>query len=595
MQKIRYFMGRMRIRALIHTLILVVVLCFALLQLTYLMNLRAVNRESARQYLQLTLIQLSETVSAFHNHMEQVGRELAFNTAANTFIRSTNAVDWYRSHAPLLAVINSAQIADRSLERIIYTDLNLLNIGAVNREDFAALWVIIEDIRSGALDVTNPRHIRVMEQSFYVRMSGYNKTLDRQFYLVIRYANSGFESAIEAMDSSGSQRFALYDDQGRILATNAAKAGESAGLPGVLSGAVEDGSFYDSGYIVAVRNIPEIGWRWVTAARDGSIYDQFLRFSQFSLLLTGALILLLVLVAAMIQQSITQPILYVNRFMSEIKEDYDSRRLRLVQDNEIGELAGKLNDMLVKIGTMNRDMIKAQQQVYESQLDMQHMELSALYSQINPHFLYNTLDCIRSIAAIHGVEPIVKMTSSMAKMFRYSIKSRSFVRVEEEMACIYEYMCILQTRYQGGFTEEYQIDEACLHLMIPKMILQPVVENAVFHGLEQSRKLGTLRITCSAQDGKLRFEISDDGKGMEPGILRALQESLRQQEVMLDNTLRDKKSIGLRNIHARIRLLCGEEYGMQVTSAPDLGTKVWITLPILRVEDVADPGEAQSV
>ncbi|HML46256.1 MAG TPA: histidine kinase [Clostridia bacterium] len=592
MQKIRYWMGRMRIRTLLYMLVSVVVLCFSVLQITYLINIRAVNRASARQYLQLALVQLGETVNTFHLHMEQVGRELAFNTAANAFIRSTNAVDWYRNYAPLIAVINSAQIADRTLERIVYTDLNMLFIGATNHEDFVSLWTIVADIKSGALDVSQPRHIRLGEELFYIRKSSYNQPLGRQFYLVIRYSNTRFTSAIEAIESSGEQLFVLYNDQGQVLGSNATSWGKREEVQRLLLDATEDGTFYDSGYVVAVRNIPDFGWRWVTIAAEGAIGDQLIHFLQFSLLLTGTLILLLTLVAAMIQQSITKPILYVNRFMSEIKEDYDSRRLQLVQDNEIGELADKLNGMLTQIGTMNRDMIKAQKQIYESQLDKQHMELSALYSQINPHFLYNTLDCIRSIAAIHGVEPIVKITSSMAKIFRYSIKSRSFVRVKEEMACIYEYMIILQTRYQGAFVEEYHIDEDCQDLIIPKMVLQPVVENAVFHGLEQSRKRGALRVFCGIREGVLRFEISDNGKGMDQDMLFALRESLRQQNLMQDHTLRDKKSIGLRNIHARIRLLCGEQYGMQVDSAPDLGTKVVIALPVLHPEDIPDLGES---
>lgn len=588
MQKIRYHMGRMRIRTLIYTLVSVLVICFVVLEVMYLMNLRAVNRENTRQYLQLSLVQLSETVTTFHNHMEQIGRELAYNSAANSFVSSTNAVEWYVNHVPLLAVISSAQIADRNLERIIYSDLNMLNIGTRSAEDFQYLTPLVDEIKSGALYVDLPRHVQVDGKSLYVRKSGYNKVLDRQFYLIIRYANTNFENAITVVDGSEGQLFALYNDQNQVLAINEPDLGKHEYLSETIAGYREDGSYYDSGYVIAVRNIPEIGWRWVTAAPDGSVNEQFIRFSQFSLLLTVALMLLLLFVAALIQQSITQPILYVNKFMSEIREDYDSRRLQLVQNNEIGELADKLNDMLAKIGSMNREMIRAQQQIYESQLDKQHMELSALYSQINPHFLYNTLDCIRSIAAVNHVEPIVKMTSSMVKIFRYSIKSRSFVRVREELACIYEYMLILQTRYQGGFTEVYHIDEACLDLVIPKMIMQPVVENAVFHGLEQSRKQGTLQITGSIEGDKLQFEISDDGRGMDAEMLRMLQESLHNQEIMLDNTLRDKKSIGLRNIHARIRLLCGNEYGMHVDSSPDQGTRVLLTLPILHAEDIKD-------
>jgi two-component system sensor histidine kinase YesM len=590
MHKIRSLVSGVRIRSLIYILMTIMLVCFIALEGAYLLNMHAVYQESTSQLLDMTLAQLSETAARFHVHMDELGKGLAFNTAANAFIHSNNAVDWLLNYEPLVAVINSALIADRTLYRIIYSDLNLLNVGATSHNDYVLIQTLSDDMRSGKLDVSQPKHLRVGGQSVYVRQSGYNRDRGKQFYLIIVYGDEVFANAIAAVSDSSEQVLTLLNDRSEVIVRGERSIPLSSSLEAELSDTVEDGVFRAEGCVAAVRGIPGTEWRWISVTKANVFNENFGEYARFTFMVTGTLILLLALASALIQWSITRPILRVNRFLSDIGGNYNTCRLALPQRNEIGELSEKLNAMLDKIGAMNREIIKAQQQIYESRIEKQSTELYSLYSQINPHFLYNTLDCIRSIAALNQVEPIVKMTSSMVKIFRYSIKTRTYVRVREEMDCIFEYMRILQIRYRNVFTEDYDIDESCRERLIPKMVLQPIVENAVFHGLEQSRKPGVLRINgrvCDS-DNTLRFTISDNGRGMDEEQLTALSNALKDNSIGVADTQEDKKSIGLRNINARIRLHFGSVYGIKVESSPNNGTRVLVTLPALEFEDTLD-------
>ena len=216
-------------------------------------------------------------------------------------------------------------------------------------------------------------------------------------------------------------------------------------------------------------------------------------------------------------------------------------------------------------------------------------EYLALQNQINPHFLYNTLEGIRAEALIAGVDSIAEMTEALATYFRYTISQvNNLVTLEEELANVENYYYIQQFRFGSKLDLRVRYncedEEEALMCQLPKLTLQPIVENSIYHGLEQKIEKGHLDIKITMTDKHLIIKISDDGVGMEKGQVKAMNEKLRALRLEEEDNEETGKRVGIamKNINNRIKLLFGEEYGIYIYSQPDVGTDVEITLTIVR-------------
>lgn len=218
------------------------------------------------------------------------------------------------------------------------------------------------------------------------------------------------------------------------------------------------------------------------------------------------------------------------------------------------------------------------------QLSTKHAELLALQNQINPHFLYNTLDAIRGDALCEGVESIADTTEALSTFFRYTITDTgNLVTLEDELENIENYFKIQQYRFGDKlkmrviFPDDYSRVCQC---KLPKLTLQPAIENAIFHGLEAKAKGGTITITINTTENHLLISIHDDGMGMPEDKLKEINSRLRDP-MEIPKDANKKGGIALMNVSKRIRLLFGEEYGIRIYSIPDLGTETRITVPII--------------
>ena len=209
-------------------------------------------------------------------------------------------------------------------------------------------------------------------------------------------------------------------------------------------------------------------------------------------------------------------------------------------------------------------------------------EIDALQSQINPHFLYNTLDAIRGQALIDDSPVIADMTEALSILFRYSIsRTGNLVTLREEVRCIEKYLMIQQFRFSGKFQYVRDVDPNLLSCLIPRLTLQPIVDNAIYHGLETCPEGGIITLSLEQSGGYLVIRVSDNGIGMTESQLLAINEKLRVS-TLVSVPLSSKKgsSIALGNVNRRIRLTFGDEYGLSVSSAPNIGTDVEVLLPI---------------
>lgn len=216
-------------------------------------------------------------------------------------------------------------------------------------------------------------------------------------------------------------------------------------------------------------------------------------------------------------------------------------------------------------------------------------EYLALQNQINPHFLYNTLEGIRSEAIIAGLDSIAEMTEALATFFRYTISHMdNLVTLEDELENIENYFYIQQFRFGDRLvlSIEYENEELdnldILSYCLPKLTLQPIVENSIYHGIERKIGRGHLIIKIRVSDERLMIRVSDDGIGMDEKILHDINESLRTLSIDdMGKKPRRKGGIALMNVNNRIKLLFGEEYGIYVYSNIGSGTDVEISLPLV--------------
>lgn len=245
---------------------------------------------------------------------------------------------------------------------------------------------------------------------------------------------------------------------------------------------------------------------------------------------------------------------------------------KIVGNDEIGIVDNHFNKM---VGRLN-ELINSN---YVQQLERREAELNALQFQINPHFLYNTLESINSLASISGCFEICEISHKLGEMFRYSINigSSEFISLEKEIKHIENYVYIQKIRFHDKFEVFYNIDESASRCKVLKLILQPIVENAIVHGFEHKTGMGCLEVSAVVCDGRLVISIDDDGKGMTEEQENNLNNYINEREDYLITGYR--KSIGIKNVNMRIKLACGEDYGVLIRSKKDVGTQVEITLP----------------
>lgn len=271
-------------------------------------------------------------------------------------------------------------------------------------------------------------------------------------------------------------------------------------------------------------------------------------------------------------------------------KDFSSRVELLVQkfrraetgDLSVGEEIGGSDEIAVLDQQFNRMLKKLDQLIktsYVQELENKEAQLKNLQLQINPHFLYNTLETISSIAAVKQVFVVCDICGKLGEIFRYSLGKDygEMVPLEQEMKHIKNYMFIQEIRHGDRLQVFYNIDVDAMHVYIPRFILQPIVENAISHGLGNLTSVGTLEISAFEKKDRLYIQIGDDGEGMEAEKVAEIVRFINTAK-----PVEGKKNIGIRNVNQRIKLACGEQYGIKIESTPYQGSRFTIQLPIMR-------------
>ena len=313
------------------------------------------------------------------------------------------------------------------------------------------------------------------------------------------------------------------------------------------------------------------GWM-VVGSTDVSVLLQNSRRSQrFFLVITIVLVVLALLVSGILAGSITRPLQRLQESMARVQEgDFAAAELPAVSGTEIGSLTESFTVMTNRIQELMEQNQREQEEKRKS-------ELRALQSQINPHFLYNTLDSIIWMAEGKKHEEVVLMTSSLARLLRQSITNEDeLVTVESELSYARSYLTIQQMRYKDKLSFLVEADPEVLPMRIIRLILQPLIENAIYHGIKYKESPGQILVRAYKEEDQLILLIRDDGVGMDEEVLKHIFDRHKVNY--------QSNGVGVYNVQQRIRLYYGQEYGIRYESRPGEGTTARITLPADREE-----------
>lgn len=293
----------------------------------------------------------------------------------------------------------------------------------------------------------------------------------------------------------------------------------------------------------------------------------FMNLVRFSLLGMGLLLLLVIILSYYIPRSITMPITRISRVTNQVAKGNLSVRAAAESGAEARMLSDSLNAMIDKINELL-------DQVTTEQIRLRKAEFELLQAQINPHFLYNTLDTIVWLAEAGDQKRVVSIVGNLSDFFRTSLnQGKDIISIREELAHVRSYLEIQQVRYQDILRYEITVPEDLYEYKIPKITIQPLVENALYHGIKNKRGQGTITVTGKSKENGFVLYVRDNGIGMTQERLNEVRAGIQK----LSYT--GKEIYGLYNVNERIRLNFGETYGISIESTYGEGTCVSISLP----------------
>lgn len=278
------------------------------------------------------------------------------------------------------------------------------------------------------------------------------------------------------------------------------------------------------------------------------------------------------LVSVHISRVITKPL---NLLMEQMRYiEYGNLEMKLYNNSspEIETFSKRMNQMIERINALNKELMA-------TQLGKKDAEIKALQSQINPHFLFNTLQCIKALAVCERTYDVSRISTMIGAILRYAISdSREFINIREELEYVKQYIEIQNYRYPEKINYKFEVEENCYDLKCIKFMLQPIVENAIQHGMDYSHSILHIIIKVQEMNENVLISVKDDGKGISQEklcVIRGWLSAKKQQE-----------HIGIKNVHDRLRLNFGEKYGLWIESTLGQGTKVTLLIPWIREENL---------
>lgn len=326
-----------------------------------------------------------------------------------------------------------------------------------------------------------------------------------------------------------------------------------------------EGNTINNGVIYTVKDVSKFDWRVVGVSYVNELVDDKAT-TAIELIIVIALIVMVfaIIVLFVLSKKLTKPVRSLVDSMSTFEKNAVDFKYNPVRGaSEFNKLSSSFEHMVIQIQEL-------MEKVKNEEIALRKTELKALQAQINPHFLYNTLDSIQWMCEEEKTEDAITMVGALAQLFRISIsKGYELIPIEKEIQHAKNYLVIQSYRYKDQFTYHFDIDEEVLPYLCNKITIQPIIENALYHGISRMVDEGEISITVRKTGDDIIMKIKDNGIGM----------SEEQVENILKKERTDSKGIGVKNVNDRIKIYFGEDYGIVVQSELDVGTMITIKIP----------------
>lgn len=387
-------------------------------------------------------------------------------------------------------------------------------------------------------------------------------------------------SGIQSISLEAESDFYIVDDQGITLyATHSDTFAQplAAEYSSQLTSSFVPSVTRNGGEIVVSQRINDLNWH-IVSVTSTSVLLQDQQNLHLLFFIMAALALLVLTATSFWFYSRTARVL-LNFIEGIDKIEQGQSEYVSCPDNtrEIRSLTNSFNRMLQNLYRLRQQAMEQQRRMFLRELENKQTQILFLQTQINPHFLYNTLECINSAGAVYGSWEIQQMAVSLGEIMRYSIKGSNIVTLSDEIDVVVSYLSIQKVRFPDKVSLSLDIPESLMQVQMIKLLLQPVVENCVIHGLEPTTKKCLIQIQAFQSKDVITICIRDSGQGIVPDRLEQIRQSLANNG---GNFFNETSSIGLSNINRRIKLFYGENYGLSIASSVEGGTTVKITIPM---------------
>ncbi|MCR8632976.1 cache domain-containing sensor histidine kinase [Paenibacillus radicis (ex Xue et al. 2023)] len=323
--------------------------------------------------------------------------------------------------------------------------------------------------------------------------------------------------------------------------------------------------------LVGFYTSSQTGWKIVGVVPFSELATEMQSIRVGIVLVGLAAIIVIFILSTALSRMITRPLKDLEQNMRVVEKGDFNVSLTLRSHDEIGRLSNQFNRMVAELNRMKDEVYMAEVREYRHQLLRKNSEMKALQAQINPHFLYNTLNVIVCIAEVYDVDDIVSVSQALSHMFKYSISGSSITTMEEEIDHLNAYLSIVQVRFPNKFTVRVHVDPELLPNKILKLICQPIVENSVTHAFQGREGIGEISIAVRNEGGDIVFRFEDNGIGIDEYRLREIHAQLQEDE---PNFLDPNEHIGLVNVRLRLQMYYREKFSMNIWSRINEGTCV---------------------
>ena len=568
----------------------VAVIGMLFLGMALLLRFSSSANEMAAETSQRVLEQVNWSLDSYLRSMMRVSDTVYYRVIKNADLEQSGTEQELRDALELLYakdrdVLVSLALFDSDGGLISATPLTeLKNSVTPSREEwFTAAMERIENLHFSTPHVQNlfedpdSRYHWVVSLSRHVELTGGG--VIRSGVLLVDMNFSGIEQICKDVSFSDGQGYLYLIDRNGEIIYHPRQQLIYAGLleeNNQAAAAYSDGTytevFRSQRRQVTVKTVGYTGWKLVGVAPTESLRDNYSQLLLFALFVVSLSIFLLVFVNLRLSEWITAPMKKLDLAVRQLEKGAETADFDVDGPYEVEHLSHSVQSMVSTMRHLMEDVIQQEEEKRRSELDV-------LQSQINPHFLYNTLDSVVWMTENGRTQEAVVMLTALARFFRISLsKGSNIIPIGDELEHARNYLTIQKMRYKNKFSVDISAEPGVEKLYTIKLIVQPILENAIYHGMEYADGDGEIHIRAFREGENAVIEVEDNGPGMSDETVQQLLKPGRCSKAK-------GSGIGLRNVHQRIRLTFGAAYGLSIRSEPDNGTVVRICLPALEEED----------